>query len=129
MCIMQALSPAGRCKTFDDSADGYGRGEGFALIVIRHQQASQSGALAWVQVSNAAACRPIQQAPAGHHGTENVNGCVNIDAGPGDAWCVLECSGPSLLSHRQLPRKDHHEAAGGMCCPTFLPHDPQTRMP
>lgn len=32
---IQALSPDGRCKTFDASADGYGRGEGCALIVLK----------------------------------------------------------------------------------------------
>lgn len=29
------LAPDGKCKTFDASADGYGRGEGFAAIVLR----------------------------------------------------------------------------------------------
>lgn len=29
---LQALSPDGRCKTFDSLADGYGRGEGFVVI-------------------------------------------------------------------------------------------------
>jgi acyl transferase domain-containing protein/acyl-CoA synthetase (AMP-forming)/AMP-acid ligase II/acyl carrier protein len=32
---IQALSPDGRCKTFDAAADGYGRGEGCALIVLK----------------------------------------------------------------------------------------------
>lgn len=31
---LQALSPVGRCKTFDSSADGYGRGEGFTVMML-----------------------------------------------------------------------------------------------
>jgi hypothetical protein len=34
ICQLQALSPVGRCKSFDDSGDGYGRGEGVALAVL-----------------------------------------------------------------------------------------------
>lgn len=32
---IQALAPDGRCKTFDAAADGYGRGEGCALVVLK----------------------------------------------------------------------------------------------
>ncbi|MEU5880018.1 beta-ketoacyl synthase N-terminal-like domain-containing protein [Spirillospora sp. NPDC047279] len=32
---MQALSADGRCKTFDESADGYGRAEGCGVIVLK----------------------------------------------------------------------------------------------
>ena len=50
MCVLaQALSADGRCKTFDASADGYGRGEGFAVAYLT-PSADSSPALAFLQV-------------------------------------------------------------------------------
>jgi acyl transferase domain-containing protein len=42
--VLQAFSPVGRCKTFDASADGYGRGEGCAAIVMKLREGSQPSA-------------------------------------------------------------------------------------
>jgi acyl transferase domain-containing protein len=35
MSKLRALSADGRCKTFDESADGYGRGEGCGVLVLK----------------------------------------------------------------------------------------------
>ncbi len=34
-CKLRALAPDGRCKTFDAAADGYGRGEGCGVVVVK----------------------------------------------------------------------------------------------
>lgn len=45
ICQLQALSPVGRCKSFEASADGYGRGEGVATLVMCRPLEAQLAAL------------------------------------------------------------------------------------
>ena len=35
ICLLQALSQVGRCRSFDATGDGYGRGEGFTVALLR----------------------------------------------------------------------------------------------
>lgn len=44
MASLQSLAPDGRCKTFSAQANGYGRGEGCAVVVLKRlSQATQDG--------------------------------------------------------------------------------------
>ena len=38
ICLLGALSPVGRCKTADSSADGYGRGESGSILLLTFSQ-------------------------------------------------------------------------------------------
>lgn len=42
ICQMTALSPDGRCKTFDANADGFGQGEGCGIIALKRLSDAQA---------------------------------------------------------------------------------------
>ena len=45
ICMLQALSPVGRCKTLDASADGYGRGEALCVGLLAEATEQNAGAM------------------------------------------------------------------------------------
>lgn len=52
---MGALSPSGRCATFGEAADGYARGEGCGVVVMRRRSdAAATGDRAWAVVRGTA---------------------------------------------------------------------------
>lgn len=65
------LSVDGRCKTFDDSADGYGRGEGCGVVVLKRLSDAQAAG------DNILAC--LQGSAVNHNGA---SGGLTVPNGP-----------------------------------------------
>ncbi|HEU5074825.1 MAG TPA: beta-ketoacyl synthase N-terminal-like domain-containing protein, partial [Polyangiaceae bacterium] len=55
LCKARMLAADGRCKTFDEAADGYGRGEGAGVVVLkRYADAVRDGDRVWAVVRGSA---------------------------------------------------------------------------
>lgn len=63
MCKGHFLAPDGRCKTFDKAADGYARGEGAAMLVLRPLRAAQADGDRIYAVVRATGCNQDGRTP------------------------------------------------------------------
>lgn len=102
----QALSPVGRCRTFDASADGYGRGEGCVSVVLKPAadaveggSGSGSGGLAVLRGSavNQDGRSSSLTAPNGPSQSALVSTALAVAGAPPCfackwAWCPQDCS-------------------------------------
>ena len=98
MSRLGALSPDGRCKTFSAEADGYGRGEGCGLLVLRRlADAERDGDTIRALILGSA---------VGHDGP---SGGLTVPSGPAQQLVVRK----ALAAARVLPaRVDYLEAHG-----------------
>jgi len=62
---VSALAPDGRCKAFADDADGYGRGEGFAALMMEPLRSEPAGASAEGQPGDAVPAQRVLAVYAG----------------------------------------------------------------
>jgi acyl transferase domain-containing protein len=95
---LQAFSPVGRCKTFDASGDGYGRGEGCAVTVLCRPEDSNcapGAALAVVCASAVNQCgrSSTLTAPNGPAQTALVTAALRVAGAAPDAVAFVAVHG------------------------------------
>ena len=85
---LQALSPEGRCKTFDASADGYGRGEGFLAAVLCREADVPSEAFSPSSSSSPSGISPLALLVASAVGQDGRSSSLTAPSGPAQAALI-----------------------------------------
>ncbi len=97
ICQMQALSPDGRCKTFDGSADGFGQGEGCGMVALKR--------LSDAQADNDNILAIIQGSAVNHDGHART---VTTPSGPAQRAMLQEALDDAGLQPGQLDYVETH---------------------
>ncbi len=97
ICQMQALSPDGRCKTFDASADGFGQGEGCGMVAFKR--------LSDAQDDNDNILAVIQGSAVNHDGQART---VTTPSGPAQRAMLQEALDDAGLAPHQVDYVETH---------------------
>ncbi len=97
ICQMTALSPDGRCKTFDASADGFGQGEGCGMIALKRLSDARADGDTVLAV--------IQGSAVNHDGQART---VTTPSGPAQRAMLQEALDDAGLSPHQIDFVETH---------------------
>ena len=97
ICQMKALSADGRCKTFDEDADGFGQGEGCGMIALKR--------LADAQADGDAILAVIQGSAVNHDGQART---VTTPSGPAQRAMLQDALVNAGLNPHQLDYLETH---------------------
>ena len=97
ICQMTALSPDGRCKTFDASADGFGQGEGCGIVALKR--------LSDAQADNDNILAVIQGTAVNHDGHART---VTTPSGPAQRKMLQEAIDDAGLAPHQVDYVETH---------------------
>lgn len=97
ICQMTALSPDGRCKTFDASADGFGQGEGCGMVALKR--------LGDAQADGDTVLAVIQGSAVNHDGHART---VTTPSGPAQRAMLQEALDDAGLDPEQIDYVETH---------------------
>jgi myxalamid-type polyketide synthase MxaB len=97
ICQMTALSPDGRCKTFDTSADGFGQGEGCGMVALKRLSDARADGDEVLAV--------VQGSTANHDGQART---VTTPSGPAQRAMIEEALEDAGLAPHQVDYVETH---------------------
>jgi len=97
---LQALSPSGRCSSYDEAADGYIRSEGGAVVVLKRlEDARRDGDRVWAVIRGSA---------VGHNGR---SGGLTVPSGTAQQRVIREALADAALQPQQIDYVEGHGSA------------------
>jgi acyl transferase domain-containing protein len=121
LCKMRALAQDGRCKTFDASADGYGRGEGCGVVVLKRLSEARIAGNPILAVIRGSAVNHDGRsagltAPNGLAQEAVIRGALKNAGLAPDQVQYVEAHGTGTHQSRRWPRSTRRSERATTCC-------------